>query len=229
MFLEQAQSIRGFAAAIARMGGFKRRTAASCPINMNTTILGFQLRLSPDQLNEWDKKRRETFLLREDIAKPLSVDEDIWPLLDDAKIRNDLFLNPEFPVNGLNIHDLRPGISTPPGRGCLLAITASDIEVSQLRSRHRIQSELLCRDPKELGLRLLGFDVADAWFYSAQSNCGFGDSKQSLSQRFSHSINGYGLFDSQEEAAAFREGANVRIPDHAPFVVYGLWAAAEHD
>lgn len=226
MFLEQAQSIRGIAAAITRMGGFKRRTADSCPIKMNTTILGFQLRLSPDQIAEWDKKRRVAFLLREDIAKPLSVDEDVWPLLDDATSRKELFINPELPSNGLNVHDLRPGVPARLARGCLIAITASDADVSHLRSRHRIESKLqpnsFLEDP---GFHLLGFDVADAWFYSGLSNCGFGDAKQHLSQRFSSSINGYGLFDSREEVDAFREGVNSRISNHAPFIVFGLWAA----
>lgn len=191
---------------------------------MNKSILGFQLRLSLDQISEWNKERRTTFLLREDIAKPLSVDEEIWPVLDDAKARNDLFLNPELPSNGLNVHDLRPRVPAWPEKGCLIAITASDAEVSNLRSRHRIEPEVRpAQALEELGLRLLGFDVADVWLYSGLSNCALGESKSMLSQRFSRSINHFGLFDSHEEAEVFRHGADSRIPDHAPFIVYGLW------
>lgn len=192
---------------------------------MNDKILGYQLRISPDQLKDWDKERRLIFLLREDISRPLSVDEDIWPILNDAKMRNDVFLNPELPANGLNVHNLRPGIPARTERGCLIAITASDADASQLCSRHQIQSELHAAHSLDtLGLRIIGFDVADAWFYSGLSNCGFGASKQILSHRFARSLNEYGLFQSQEEAGAFRDDVSSRITDHAPFIVYGLWS-----
>src|SRR3990170_299467 len=52
---------------------------------MEDRLLGFDARelwLSPDDL--WDAQRKETFLLRFDVGKPLSIDTLVWPSLFDT-------------------------------------------------------------------------------------------------------------------------------------------------
>jgi hypothetical protein len=36
-------------------------------------------------------------------------------------------------------------------------------------------------------------------------------------------INDFGLLQTQEDAVAFMEISNLRVPEHAPFWVYGLY------
>lgn len=192
---------------------------------MNDDILGFQLRIPPDKLQNWDQKRRSEFLLREDIARPLSVDDSVWPLLDDLAERKAIFVNPELPSNGLNVHELKPDARAV--NGCLVAIIASEAVASQLRSQHRIEpaSGGNAGSLDKIGMHLLGFDVADAWLCSALSNCGFKDSKQAIAKRFNRFLNDDGLFQSRGDAEAFQAIVDKQIPDHAPFHIYGLWAS----
>lgn len=199
----------------------------SLPKTMNDDILGFQLRVPPDRLTNWDQKRRSEFLLREEIAHPLSVDEGVWPLFDDLAGRQAVFVDPDLPSNGLNVHELKPGARAV--NGCLVAITVSEAVAPHLRSQHRIKSSAggnaMYLD--KVGMHLLGFDVADVWLYSALSNCGFKDSKQAMAKRFSHCLNDDGLFQARGDAEEFRAIADKRIPDHTPFHIYGLWSARE--
>jgi hypothetical protein len=194
---------------------------------MNEDTLGFQLRVPPDKLPNWNQKRRSEFLLREEIPHPLSVDEDVWPLLDDPAERRAVFVDPEMPANGLNVHELKSGARVV--NGCLVAITASEATASRLRSQHRIKvlSGGNVQSLEKVGMRLLGFDVADVWFYSALSNCGFNDSKREMAERFNRRLNDSGLFQSRGDAEDFRAMADKRIPDHAPFQIYGLWSTCE--
>jgi hypothetical protein len=71
---------------------------------------------------------------------------------------------------------------------------------------------------------LLGYDVADGSLLSGLSNCGYTpEEREHLQQRFAQHMNRFHLFDDLDQALAFKDETNKRVPEHAPFFVYGLY------
>ncbi len=74
----------------------------------------------------------------------------------------------------------------------------------------------------------LGYDIAGNDFISGLSNCGYKrDEKKQLQKTWSSRLNEYGLLKTLEDATEFKELSDIRIPEHEPFYVYGLWRAPE--
>jgi hypothetical protein len=70
---------------------------------------------------------------------------------------------------------------------------------------------------------MLGYDVADAGFWSGLSNCGYTQSElERLRPEWSMRINDFGLLRSESDALAFKNISDQRVPEHAPFWVYRL-------
>ena len=78
---------------------------------MNEVLLGFQLRISPKDLKSWDVSRRATYLLNENITKPLSVDQNIWADSSAEKQYLEIFSNyytgPNSAPNGLKMYEVK--------------------------------------------------------------------------------------------------------------------------
>jgi hypothetical protein len=95
----------------------------------------------------------------------------------------------------------------------------------ELQLMHRM-SDSPCRikDLQGAGWSCVGYEVANYWMLSGLMNCGYESSeKATLTDRFGPSLNEHGLFRSVEIASDFRAMCNLRVPEHAPFAVYGIW------
>jgi hypothetical protein len=205
---------------------------------MKEILLGFQLRVNPLHIELWESERRETYLIREDIIHPLSVDRDVWPENNNKENLSYIFSNYHNGAyrapNGLNLYTL----STPQLLGqkediddaLLIGITVvnynMDIDHAQhLRSMHAILDiqysiEQLLRND----WMFLGYDVADYWLYSCLMNCGFDlNYKKDSFKRFADEINEHGLFATAGTAKDFLVDCESRIKEHAPFAIYGIW------
>jgi hypothetical protein len=78
----------------------------------------------------------------------------------------------------------------------------------------------------EDGWRFAGFDVADGpTAISGLCNCGYAASDATLVPRdvWGPYLNENGLFSEVGAAFDFRKLTDVRVPDHAPFAVFGIW------
>lgn len=204
---------------------------------MDETVLGFQLRIAPALLEPWDSTRRATYLLSDDIQSPLSVDTAVWPLSDDQALHFALFDDfdtaPNSAPNGLGLYSLRTTESY--RRSCyidgslLVGISVVGEVAHELQVQRCIQESVTLADLSASKWTCLGYDVADWWLLSGLSNCGYDPTKrQSLSLRFAAQLNNSGLFVSISEAQSFCSDCNIRVPEHAPFAVYGIWSLAEH-
>jgi hypothetical protein len=81
---------------------------------------------------------------------------------------------------------------------------------------------------REEGWRLLGYDVSDGGLLSGLSNCGSTDEEAAEARRrWEAHLNAHHLFDALEPAFDFRRASDARVPEHAPFFVFGLWCIAE--
>jgi hypothetical protein len=78
------------------------------------------------------------------------------------------------------------------------------------------------------GCILLGFDVADSGLWSGLSNCGYSEEERgSLRPEWQCRIYDFGLLISEQDAIAFKEMSDVRVPEHAPLWTYRLYRLPE--
>jgi hypothetical protein len=70
---------------------------------------------------------------------------------------------------------------------------------------------------------VVGYDVADASLLSGLMNCGYSQpERRALRPAWATKLNRSGLFDSVEDAFAFRAVTDSRVPEHAPFFVFAI-------
>jgi hypothetical protein len=72
--------------------------------------------------------------------------------------------------------------------------------------------------------KFLGYDVADIGRISGLSNCAYvPDEREALRSEWGPKLNDHHLFTQLEPARAFRRLTDARVPEHAPFYVYGIY------
>ncbi len=209
---------------------------------MNNYLVGFDIRLSAEQYVEmwWDQKHRDEYLLRPDTQWPLSVDGLVWPsMFRVAKLDS-------LPDLAPFVIDLAPGrfpdhsdleqlkkireMSSRQG-GILIAIElftekvpeGEHITYERAGVMHGLEAPVT--NPKSLPrlTEFLGFDVADAGHISGLCDCGYKpDEKERLAKEWGKRLNKYGLLPSLADAVEFREMTNGRVPEHAPFWIFGI-------
>jgi hypothetical protein len=207
-------------------------------------LIGFDVReLLPDPEQLWDRARRETYLLRREVRRPLSVDAMVWPsafdtgqgvgLPEPERVRLRLAGVPASPWIGPNAglwDDLErmlrhldgyPAVAQP---HAVVAVTwCSDDGFARGGLGGPYLTETT---PAALGpdWHLLGYDVADGSLVSGLANCGYSPAEAaSLGWRWAAHLNEHHLFDDPARALKFRDQTNTRVPEHAPFFVYGLY------
>jgi hypothetical protein len=200
---------------------------------MDALSLGFDLRMrAADYAREvWSPEHRASYLLREDIEWPMSVDRAVWPSLLQSHYfdaRANRKANPRF---------LGQDASDSENEFGLLRDLASIARFHGVQDGISIGVQLIYNERKEtdpfIGIEasavpakadILGFDVATPAPISGLSNCGYTQEEvQQLRAEWGHRLNVYGLLESVDHAVQFREMTNKRVPEHAPFYVYKLF------
>jgi hypothetical protein len=81
--------------------------------------------------------------------------------------------------------------------------------------------------PKGVQPVLLGYDVADVHFTSGLSNCGYlGEEREWLRSKWGRDLNEHHLFRESTRALEFVAVTDKRVPEHAPFLVFGVYLLA---
>ena len=198
-------------------------------------VLGFDVREDWLDGARWlPPERRATYLLRE-VAKPLSVDRWTWP----SPFGPDLS-HPSYPAE---VRALAFPVADPPSPMLPQVPLFRELAALRAAAPGLVATHGPCRlvavtgDPgpdrgavlpaAEPSWSFLGYDVADAGLLSGLSNCGYEeDERAALRARFGQRLNEHHLFAAREDAEAFRGLTDRRVPEHAPFSVYGLWEVA---
>lgn len=199
----------------------------------NELLLGFDAReMWLDPHDYWPDARKKMYLLRSDVAKPLSTDTAVWRTVFDADTP---LQKPEWigPMMGLwdNLASLQEYMDSAWSARThpywLIAVTLQQEgrESDNLLERYARTTDILLafRDPTWV---LLGYDVSDQWLLSGLSNCGYGTNEaelQTLRETYASSLNEHHLFASLKSAVDFMQLSDERVPEHAPFFVFGLW------
>lgn len=205
-------------------------------------LLGYDVRELWMDGDLWDRSRREVFLLRTEVAKPLSVDPIVWPSVFDTGQGIGL-PDPERRRLGL------AGIPTPPWTGANAGLWKdldamknylaenwanpqpnAVIAVSWFSNRYFTDAGKVgpyvgetVPPIRNSEWAFLGFDVADGSLVSGLTNCGYTEPEaRDLRADWQVHLNDHHLLVELAEAFRFRELANERIREHAPFFVFGL-------
>ena len=205
-------------------------------------LIGFDIRelwLDPNDL--WESARRDAFLLRTDALKPLSTDALVWPSVFGApvqalplKIREPLrlaslaaptWIGPNAclweDLPAMERHLLASWAEPQPHA----VIAVSWHSENAFSDAGQFGPYLGCTNPaaRPPDWRFLGYDVSDGSLLSGLSNCGYSnDETGSLRARWRGRLNAWHLFNDVTDAFSFRGLANDRVPEHAPFFVFGI-------
>src|SRR5262245_3300046 len=153
----------------------------------------------------WNDERRYDYLLREDVAKPLSADTCVWPSVLLGEQRSILIATQSRTLlEGIHMEHLAQGREE---SWCVLIAS----HVSPSSQFEPVDS---C---------LLGYDVVDAWLLSGLSNCMYSAEEKKALSHWKHQLNAHHLFQLQTSAEEFVNATNKRVPEHAPFNVAGVW------
>jgi hypothetical protein len=205
---------------------------------LTQTLVGYDLRetfLPPDAL--WSGERRRDYLLRREVAKPLAVDTAVWPSLfgeglppqERERLCIDEVQLPQWrgPHQALwdDLEAMRAAgarIKDAPHWVVCVSWVSADGS-SELQRPSRLGAGLVKGDLAEGQWRLLGFDVADTDLFSGLTNCAYRAAERpALEAAWGPHLNEFHLFREAEAAFAFRDVADKRVPEHAPFVVFAL-------
>jgi hypothetical protein len=177
---------------------------------MEETV-GFDLR-SIGSDPSWTAARRARQLLRPDVPSVRSVDPQVW----------------ERP----------PGLPRSPETGGLWSSLAELSEAAHgldhagavvVRITAFGDDEQAPQSPEPTGSAseryvLLGYDVADYDLLGGLTNCGYSpDEAASLAPVWAPRLNDWHLFGTAEDAMAYADITDMRVPEHAPFYGYGIY------
>ena len=197
---------------------------------------GADIRVPPDLASaRWTPEQRERYLLRSEVGRPLSFDRLVWSrpqgICTSSAEGVCLACNlaretePEIRLPWVKVDEVLriAAASSSQGLGRVVIATGvvaeDDREVEWLMGRFGVEADI---DPQP-AWAFLGFDVADGDI-SGLCNCGYSpDEVVSLRPIWRPRLNEHGLFRDLDDALAFRKLTDKRVPEHAPFFVYGLW------
>jgi hypothetical protein len=190
---------------------------------MNEVVLGFDRRIRSSDIScgYWSNERRSQYLIRMDVLYPLSVDCAVWPRLDEPDLDGSIYSKSYSPLSS-SVEELVSSSRLQDG----VAIAISVVEPYADNSFYNLMLHAGKTFPLKIaaGWRLFGFDVADEGLISGLTNCGYEESSvNDIRGRWKDQLNDNHLFDSISAAKEFVAYSDFRVPEHAPFYVYGLY------
>jgi len=201
---------------------------------MKETLIGFDARLAKQAYVEqrWNAKIRSTYLLKINVTWPLAVDTGVWPsVFEKEEATGSTAQDFRREVIGLwsRLDDmskvLRDNPTAKQKGATVIAVSVMTDETIDTNNRWGgMLEEPVAPISINPAWLLLGYDVADLDFISGLTNCGYNsEEKSSLTETWNGHLNKYGLFSAADEAQSFREATNIRVSEHSPFLVYGLY------
>ncbi len=204
-------------------------------IQARERLAGFDARelwLDPSVL--WTSARKDSFLYRLDVNRPMSVDPRVWPSVFDADGR--IYPPERFGYQSLwaDLEALRRALSVrlkvhPNQAFRAIAVTlllGDYCATDKIDWDSRIPTPFPDLPTENSAWPLLGYDVGDQWMLSALSNCGFipeYDDVAALRGRWGPVLNEHHLFDDLGQAIEFKQMSDIRLQeDHAPCFIFGI-------
>lgn len=195
----------------------------------NEVLLGFDVReLWVPVSEQWPSFRVQTYCLREATAKPLSTDHLVWPSVFEAgpsECRHNTGFGGRL---WSSLSDMLACFERLKIDRETRAIAIALVWDSHASSNGVLWSSLIMRTAPEKvdqAWSLLGYDVSDQWLRSGLLNCGYSRHERHILQaHWSSKLNDSHLFENSGDALRFIEVCNARVPEHAPFFAYAIYA-----
>jgi hypothetical protein len=230
------------------------RLGEDAKMNENDWLLGFDARemwYYGDLEGMRTREPGSIGLLRQDIAKPLSVDSSIWAsVFNDGQVyglsdqeRREIGLGtirlPEWigqnNVCWQHLEELEKYLASHHAQlirpywtiGITAAPHGEDVPASTMEGP---TFEPTTPAVRHKSWRLVGYDIADKWMEAMLTGPGFEGEEpylRSLQERWRPHLNEYHLFRDVDKALEFREFTTETVPTQAPFFVYGIWLIKE--
>ncbi len=183
---------------------------AKTRLNITEAPLGFDAReLFMNMSAWWNPHRRQKYLLRDDVQRPMSADTMVWPSLfgdglpdtDRERLGLEKLVVPAWRGPNQNLWDdlnrMRGAMGALANEPhCIIAVNwvssdgFSKHSVTGAPYREKTVPDVLGSD-----WALLGFDVGDAGLTSGLSNCGYSDAeRRALKRSWARRLNEYHLF-----------------------------------
>jgi len=191
--------------------------------------------------DEWHNDRRKRFLISDHIAWPSSIDATVWPSLfrvqinpvnikmeDDNEVAVQLSVDNyiigslwQCHTSMLKYHDMHCIMKQKIIPTVFTLHTWDEPSVKESMITAFLQYNKLVMPS---GYSLVGYDVADQFFTSSLSNCGYDNNEGKEDARcvYASYVNEYGLFGTLEDAIKFQHVSNLAVKEHAPFYIYGI-------
>lgn len=193
-------------------------------------IIGYDARTIADKDNNaWDLQRKNEYLYRLDVDKTFSTDNKVWASVLRGSERPALFASRQNLWS--NLDALQQYLHRNEASCNEYTLVAISLLLESLTGEEKEKwlDELPISQPSKISVNwvFLGYDVSDNWLLSGLSNCGFlpgSDDVHKLREQWGHKLNENHLFDKCEDAVAFKNFCDVRVEEHKPFFVFGLWA-----
>ncbi len=189
-------------------------------MNEALRVYGFDARTPLERPDpDWTQERRAGYLIRPDVARPLSVDRTVWPPVPAAAEAEGGARDYWADLAALRAACASAALDEASYTLIALAVAESSPAASALATSE-------CSPEIDPSWEPLGYDVADTGLTSALSNSGFVprlEDPNELRRRWGALLNAHGLFERYDDAAAFRRFADARAPEHAPFLVHRLY------
>jgi hypothetical protein len=196
---------------------------------MEERLLGYDAReMWLNYQDNWSQEHRNGYLLRENLTKPLSTDNMVWDEVTElCEIKtpdwigaNSIWEDLEHLEGFLGKHKqlVKPY--------WIILITWLSESPKNYKSEYNAPCFLPVKPAKkEDSWKFLGYDISDGWLLSGLMNCGYTppDDIESLRKKWSMHLNEYHLFEDFDIAREFRDHTDVRVKEHAPFSVYGIY------
>jgi hypothetical protein len=213
---------------------------------MPEELVGFDVREMCFPPEMWPQNRRALYLIAPSAQKPMSVDTFVWPSIFDTGQAAGSYDEMRRRV-GLGVPSLPDWLG--PNTGLWDNVAAmrdylgAQLEIAVCRFQVIAISLACClpvgRDEPPFSLcpfrpgndwAPLGYDVADSYMISGLSNCAYTiEENAHLAPAWAGRLNSNHLFDDTRDADDFRQITDMRVPEHAPFRVYGLWRSLQID
>lgn len=168
----------------------------------------------------WPQWRKDLFLLKHEIEKPLSTDTTVWPSIFDDE-EDGGWRGHQFLWASLAKMQAHMETTVIPYWMIGISVVLHNSETQQIWQP--IYAQTTPSQP-ETDWTLLGYDVADFYLLSGLMNCGYEPAEiDSLAIKTKAHLNQYHLFSNLNAVHEFREISDQRATEHAPFFVYGLY------
>ncbi len=196
------------------------------------TLIGFDAReMGRDTNAIYILGNQDSYLLREDIGKPLSTDTMIWASVVDhadeggKPLWTGTFTDLWDSLARLEGHLTRHQPAAAASYWIIGVTILTSMAADFWSSRGSDQAIWPAVTPpqRDKTLTFLGYDVSDRYLLSGLSNCGKdADEIPAMRRQFGPHLNDHHLFTAPEPALAYKKWAD-QDPGHAPFFVFGLY------